>query len=63
MECRESLKVREFVLARLMGEPAGDGAAVLARARRRLRRVRGPRRRRWSPCGPVSTTTTRPISA
>ena len=30
MECRESLKVREFVLARLSGEPAGDGAAALA---------------------------------
>ena len=30
MECRESLKVREFVLARLAGESAGDGAAALA---------------------------------
>ena len=30
MECRESLKVREFVLARLTGEPAGDGAAAIA---------------------------------
>jgi hypothetical protein len=30
MECRESLKVREFVLARLTGESAGDGAAALA---------------------------------
>jgi hypothetical protein len=30
MECRETLKVREFVLARLAGEPAGDGAAALA---------------------------------
>jgi hypothetical protein len=30
MECRESLKVREHVLARLTGESAGDGAAALA---------------------------------
>ena len=30
MECRESLKVREFLLARLAGESAGDGAAALA---------------------------------
>jgi hypothetical protein len=30
MECRESLKVREFVLARLTGEKAGDGTAALA---------------------------------
>ncbi len=30
MECRESLKVREFVLARLTDEPAPDGAAALA---------------------------------
>lgn len=30
MECRESLKVREFVLARLAGESAGEGAAALA---------------------------------
>jgi hypothetical protein len=30
MECRESLKVREFVLARLSGESAGEGAAALA---------------------------------
>ena len=30
MECREALKVREFVLARLAGESAGDGAAALA---------------------------------
>ena len=30
MECRESLKVREFLLARLAGESAGTGAAALA---------------------------------
>ena len=30
MECRDALKVREFVLARLTGEPAGDGAAAVA---------------------------------
>jgi hypothetical protein len=30
MECRETLKVREFVLARLTGESAGDGSAALA---------------------------------
>jgi hypothetical protein len=30
MECREALKIREFVLARLTGEDAGDGAAALA---------------------------------
>jgi hypothetical protein len=30
MECRESLKVREFVLSRLSGEPVGEGAAALA---------------------------------
>jgi hypothetical protein len=30
MECRESLKVREFILARLTGENAGEGAAALA---------------------------------
>ncbi len=30
MECRETLKVREFILARLTGESAGDGAAAVA---------------------------------
>ena len=63
MECRTSLKVREFVLARLTGEPAGEAAAAVAAHVAVLRHLRARWPRRWRPSGAASATTTPPTSA